>query len=131
MNESDNTRAINQRVKDAGVYALKIQTLMNNAVPDCWYSGFKHDLWVEMKYISEARMPQKDSTPIKSMLSDLQSKWLNDRYNEGRNVAVIISSKQGCVAQINPLMWNTPITKKELIMTRTQVIKWIIGKTNG
>ena len=131
MNESQSTQAINRKVRDAGVYALKIQLLMNNGIPDCWYSGNKQDLWIEHKYISTVRMPKKDTTAINSMLSELQSDWLKKRHQEGRNVAVVIGSKSGYCVQSVPLIWNSPIFKNDLTLTRTQVVKWIINKTNG
>jgi len=127
MNESGHTQAINKKVRSHGVYALKIQTLMNNGVPDCWYSGNKDDLWVEMKYIS--KLPKRESTEIKSMLSDLQTEWIGDRYTEGRTVCAIIGSEKGWCIQTDPNQWENPILQCELTLTRNEVIEWIVKQT--
>jgi hypothetical protein len=129
MNESGHTQAINKKVKAAGVYTLKIQTMMNNGVPDCWYSGNKADLWVEMKYIS--KLPKKLTTEIKINLSDLQYEWLTNRYVERRNVAVVIGSEKGWYIATAPSLWSTPILQKDLTKTRNEIIKWIIKQTNA
>lgn len=128
MSESGQTYAINKKVRAAGVYALKLQTMGNNGIPDCYYSGNKADLWVEMKYISDKALPKKEKTLIQPMLSDLQYNWLIERGNEGRNVAVIIGSSIGWV--IYPI-WDRPIYKTELNMTRNEVIEWIINQTRA
>ena len=128
MNESGHTQAINKKVKAAGVYTLKIQTMMNNGVPDCWYSGNLDDLWVEFKYISDKVLPKKEGTLIQPTLSDLQYNWLIERGNEGRNVAVAIGSSIGWA--IYPI-WDRPIHKTELNMTRNEVAEWIIKQTNA
>jgi hypothetical protein len=128
VNESGHTQAINKKVKAAGVYALKIQTLMNNGVPDCWYSGKKQDIWVEYKYI---KLPVKFDTPIKPTLSFLQMSWLYARHGEGRNVYVIIGSDKGWLILDNPLLWNSPMFKNifESSRTRNDIAEWIIHKT--
>ena len=127
MNESAHIQAINKKVRAAGVYVLKIQTMMNNGVPDCFYSGLKDYLFVEYKYISDKALPKREDTPIKPMLTDLQFDWLINRGNEGRNVAVIIGSNIGWA--IYPI-WDRPIFKKELNMTRNDVVAWIIQQTS-
>ena len=129
MLESGHTQAINKKVKAAGVYALKIQTMMNNGVPDCWYSGNKDDLGVEMKYI--LKLPKKLTTEIKINLSDLQYEWLTSRYVEKRNVAVAIGSGKGWYIATAPSLWGTPILQKDLTKTRNEVIEWIIKQTNA
>lgn len=131
MNETGQTQAINKKVRAAGVYALKIQTMMNNGVPDCWYSGNKDDLWVEMKYISDKKLPKRDITVIQPMLSDLQRAWLDARYYEGRHVAVAIGSSIGWCIQTIPPIYRSPILKSDLTLTRNEVVQWIINKTKG
>ena len=127
MNETPSTQAINKKVRANGVYALKIQTLMNNGVPDCYYSGNKADLWCEMKYIADNKLPKKEDTAIQSMLSSLQEDWLNNRFKEGRNVVVVIGSKLGYLIQQNPLVWNSPILKEQLKLSRNEIVNWIIN----
>ncbi len=129
LNETGHTQVINKKVGKANVYALKIQTMMTNGVPDCWYSGNKDDLWVEMKYIS--KLPKRDMTAIQPMLSDLQRNWLNSRYYEGRHVAVVIGSSIGWCIQETPPIYTAPILKEDLKLTRNEVVAWIIKTTNG
>ena len=129
MNESDNTAFINRRIRNAGFYALKIQTMMNNGVPDCWYSGPKSDLWVEMKYLK--KLPKKESTKINVNLTELQLKWLIDRGKEGRNVCVILATPIGYAILTLPFIWENKVTQSDLIYTRDQVIEWIIQRISG
>ena len=68
-----------------------IQSITSPAVsgtPDLWLSA-KNDLWIEVKY------DPKTKGAIKPKLSALQQKWLDDRYDEGRNVAVIVGTAPG------------------------------------
>jgi hypothetical protein len=128
INESQNTQAINRNVAAAGVYCLKIQTMNNNGVPDVYYSGSKGSMWIEMKYISEERIPKKETTQIPSLLSSLQASWLDCRYLEGRTVAVVIGSRTGHCIQTNPNEWGNSITIKDLTLTRKQVVAWILNQ---
>ena len=127
MNESGQTQAINKKVRTAGVYALKIQTLQNNGVADCFYSGNKNYLFAEMKYI--AKLPKRLGTLIKSMLSDLQTEWIGNRYTEGRAVCVIIGSEKGWCIQTDPNQWENPILQCELTLTRNEIVEWIVRQT--
>jgi hypothetical protein len=43
-------------------------------------------LWVEVKY------DETTKGPIKPKLSALQAQWLNNRYDEGRQVIVIVGT---------------------------------------
>jgi hypothetical protein len=49
------------------------------------------DIWIEYKYIET--IPKKGQ--VKIDLSALQKEWLLSRAQEGRNVAVIVGSKEG------------------------------------
>ena len=124
MNESTNTTFINRKIKAKGYYALKIQTIMNNGVPDCWYSGPTDDLWVEFKY--KNKLPTKRNTPIYIGLTELQEKCLKDRFNEGRNISLIIGSPEGYIIITNPERFKKPVYKSDLTLTRDEVIQWII-----
>lgn len=81
------------------VYRMKNHNPYVGGVPDVWYSGPTGDLWVEYKFIV---LPKRPDTPIvltgaKGLLSALQQKWLRDRHEEGRNVAVCVGWKEGGV----------------------------------
>lgn len=85
---------------------------------DFWYSGNYGDLWVEYKWLAKA--PKTTITPG---LSALQLKWLRERHEEGRNVAVIIGSPEG-----NMLMrdktWEQA-SAPDFNLSRRQLAAWI------
>lgn len=75
------------------VYALKLNLRFTAGVPDCWLSGSKDDLWLELKYVQKLP-PAVDCTKL---LSERQQDWIRRRYAEGRNVGVLIGSPDGHV----------------------------------
>lgn len=75
------------------IYREKMHNPYRGGTPDVWYSGNRDDLWVEYKYLKT--VPKKAAIDVKKLLSPLQQKWLIDRYEEGRNVAVIIGTPLG------------------------------------
>ena len=86
----------------ADIYRMKNHNQYNGGIADVWYSG-KQDLWIEYKFIV---VPKRDNTIIDlinkppkgdSVISSLQQKWLKDRNAEGRNVGIIVGSKEGGV----------------------------------
>lgn len=78
----------------ADTYAWKIMVQFHNSVPDCWYSGDKNDLWVEVKYIKKLPI-RKQHIDLAKMLSEGQKYWLQTQYDTGRNTAVILGSPAG------------------------------------
>lgn len=115
-------------------YSIKMNVQFNNGIPDCYYSGVLGDLWVEYKWLP--RLPVRDTSEVKIALSPLQSFWLSSRCLEGRNVAVIIGSPEGCVV-LTDRQWEQPLLCKEFkerAVTATSVSEWInglIGKKDG
>jgi hypothetical protein len=96
---------------------------------DCWYSG-NSDLWVEYKF---EVLPKRDGTLVPVTISELQADWLNKRYSEGRNVAVIVGCKEGGVI-LTDRAWNSPLNKQDFLgklMSRQQIAKWIMDRTGG
>lgn len=85
MNESGYTRKIGKLLR-SDVYAWKISDRFTAGIPDAYYSGPVADIWIEYKHISK---PPK-TTKQPPALSGLQEKWLRDRMEQGRNVAVIV-----------------------------------------
>ena len=73
---------------------------------DCWYSGY-NDLWIEWKFI---KVPARATTLIDLTLSPLQDDWLRSRWNEGRNVWVIVGSDEGGVI-FRDGNWHLPLTQ--------------------
>lgn len=103
MNEHGFVKAIHRRLPTE-IYALKVNLRFNNGVPDAWYSGKNGDLWVEYKWLP--RTPTRRFTPG---LSELQRKWLNDRREEGRSVAVIVGCPAGGMI-LTDGEWNQSVT---------------------
>lgn len=98
-----------------------------SGMPDVWYSGPLGDLWIEYKYIET--VPSRAN--VLPNLSALQAKWLNDRYDEGRNVAVIVGCPAGGVFYLDKT-WNETLTPEEfneLIQTRKDLASDIITIT--
>jgi hypothetical protein len=106
---------------------------MNNpyrgGTADWWYSGFLADLWIEYKFVS--RLPTH--AEVRPDLSERQAKWLHRRYQEGRNVAVIIGCKTGGII-LRALSWEQAIPIEEFrerLIDRPAIAHWIQMQTLG
>jgi hypothetical protein len=76
------------------LYRMKNHNQFNSGIADVWYSGSKADFWIEYKFV---KVPVRDTTVIDFGLSALQKDWLTKRSMEGRNIGVIVGSKDGGV----------------------------------
>lgn len=111
------------------VYSMKNNNEYVAGVPDLWFSGPRADLWIEMKFVQ--KLPVKVPLRPYELLSSLQSKWLRDRYNEGRNVAVIIGCKrrsnlEGIV--LRDLAWEKDVYPQNfdaLILSKSELVSFI------
>lgn len=117
----------NQWIKNAKPHHEKNNNPFRGGTADVWYSGTKGDLWVEYKYLSYI--------PVRALfvpeLSEQQAIWLNERFAEGRNVAVITGCKQGGVIFSNK-HWEIPINKElflKQLKTRKEIAEWILNRT--
>ena len=81
------------------IYIQSMTSYATNGTPDLWISA-KLDLWLEVKF--EPLLKSK----VKPKLSPLQTKWLNDRHNEGRHVAVIVGVTSSRAALFLNGTWN-------------------------
>ena len=100
---------------------------------DSWYSGKKSDIWIEYKYL--ARTPQRadvwPANPNETLLSRMQLDWLNERHEEGRQIAVVIGCPDGAVV-FSDRRWENKIPAKEfvsLLNSEKQVAEWILSHT--
>ena len=125
MNESQFTRSIMKKLPSE-IYKWKIMNQMQNGVPDCYFSGPAGDLWLEVKYI---KAPKRSTTLIKPGLSPLQLKWLTERKQEKRNVALLIGSNIGCAIRIQ--FFEVSLVPQSLKLTKQEVVEWIIRQTLG
>lgn len=99
-------------------------------IPDVWYSGNLSDLWVEMKWLP--RTPQRGTVSPAKLLSELQAKWLRERHNEGRSVAVMIGCPAGGVA-LPGITWEDDIPAKEFVeraLPRNVLAQWICAQVH-
>jgi hypothetical protein len=114
------------------VYALKLALPYTAGVPDAWYSGCGGDLWVEYKYLS--RIPRevdliggKDPT-----ITLLQQHWLQQRYEEGRQIGVIVGCRGGGVV-LPDLDWKELYPRSEFtsrIWSKQEVANWITARVS-
>ena len=118
------------------LYRMKNHNQYNGGIADCWYSGSEGDLWVEYKFI---KVPTRDDTVINLItgknpdISFLQQDWLRSRYGEGRNVGVIIGSKDGGVWCPGD-SWDAPFTARQFrlaLKTRRELAELIARLTYG
>lgn len=98
----------------AGVYALKLCLPYTAGVADSWYDGPARDLWVEYKFMNPLPKTIDLVGGKDPVLTKLQQDFLKARYENGRNVAVIVGSKSGGV-MFPGLSWQTPITRDEFL----------------
>lgn len=107
-------------------YAEKNNNPYRSGTPDVWYSGDKGDLWIEYKYISV--IPKR--TEIIPDCSPRQLRWLGNRFDEGRNVAVVLGTPEGGVIY-RDRAWLVPLSpdefRKILVSNRT-IADWIYAE---
>jgi hypothetical protein len=106
------------------LHAEKMANPYRGGTADVWYSGKKADLWIEYKFIE--RIPLR--APIEPNLSELQKLWLRRRYEEGRNVAVVVGCKEGGIILRN-LEWEAMIPPEKFrqqLVTRDAIADWIL-----
>ena len=111
---------------------MKNHNQYNGGIADVWYSGGS-DLWIEYKFIA---VPKRDATVIDlinrppkgdSVISSLQQQWLRERNKEGRNVGVIVGSKDGGV-WFPGVTWDRTYTAAEFrkaLRTRLELAQLI------
>lgn len=112
-----------------GVYSMKNSNDYTSGIPDLWFSGKGGDLWVEVKFVP--KLPVKVPLRPYDLLSPLQEKWLRERYEEGRNVAVIIGCKRKSRLEgflLRDLSWEKDISPADfdaLILSKSELARFI------
>lgn len=105
----------------------KMNNPYRSGTADWWYSGLRADLWVEYKFLP--KIPVRAA--ILPDLSELQKLWLRGRYNEGRNVAVIVGCPQGGVI-FQDMSWESPMSPEkfqQLLISRQALARWLVFQT--
>lgn len=131
MRESAFNAKINRGVKAAGVYALKLNLAYVAGVPDNWYSGRFRGHWSEFKWLS--KLPTVHfhlRTGANPKLTDQQNLWLSRRYDEGRDVSVIVGSPDRCIVLLDK-EWEEAVEVERMTMSHRDVIDWIVERVNG
>lgn len=109
--------SVHKHCPPSKLYRMKNNNPYVGGIPDVWYSGspgrngFSSDLWVEYKFIPV-------STPKSQVVPDLsrqQLRWIKDRRAEGRNVWVIVGSRNGGVIFENLTEMECGITALEYL----------------
>jgi hypothetical protein len=117
------------------IYRMKNHNVYNGGIADVWYDD-KKDLWAEYKFIV---VPKRDDTIVdlvngkKPVISALQQEWLRGRYKNGRQVCVIVGSKNGGV-WFGGTEWQRPLTALEfrgLLKTRKELADIITQHVRG
>jgi hypothetical protein len=119
--ENQFIQSIHRKLRNT--YFEKNNNPYRSGTADVWYSGNRGDLWVEYKYIE--RIPR--SSAILPDLTPRQRRWLNNRHDEGRNIAVILGTPDGGVIYRNK-DWIKPLSDEQMIqnlVTRTEISRWI------
>lgn len=115
----------------------KMNNPYSSGTADDWYSGSRADLWVEYKYLPkvppEAGVWLVNPNVKKPMLSKLQVEWLNRRYEEGRNVTVIVGdgvSKGGVIMRDQEWMRHFSAQMfRDRLVPRKEIAQWITSTT--
>jgi hypothetical protein len=110
-------------------YAEKMNNPWRAGTPDVWYSGDRGDLWIEYKFIE--RIPRsKDILPD---LTPRQKRWLNNRFEEGRNVAVVLGTPTGGVIYRDKA-WLIPLDQQaltDLLVPKDEIARWIFSQVGA
>ena len=121
-------QSVTKHLKD--IYVWSINDSWHAGIPDHYYSGTGGDLWAEYKYFPTDRATFDLTKPEKTpKLTRQQQHWLNTRYDEGRNVWVIVGMPTGGVILENK-EWMGPISVEHLL-TRQELAREILRVTNA
>ena len=121
-----NEAAFKRKIYHAVLRHCHVQAMADrfrSGVPDHWYSGKKGDLWIEYKW------DPRTKGALKPRLSIPQLIWLNHRYEEGRNVAVIVATslKEGVIYRNKE--WEGHLDRKRL-KPFAEIVKFILNEVS-
>lgn len=108
------------------LYFEKMHNPFRGGTPDVWYSGTLDDLWVEYKWL--VKVPVRAPVKVTPLLSPLQQQWLENRYDEGRNVVVILGSAKGAYIY-EGINWKQELPLNTAWSTKHDVASYIKKRT--
>lgn len=118
------------------LYKWKVNDSFTGGIPDCFYEGTHHDLWVEYKHIKP--FPKKphtliDLTNTNEYLTKKQQLWLIRRHEKFQDAWVIAGSEFGGVI-FRGLGWQQPISAEEFkrrAFPQRLIAEQILAYVNG
>lgn len=116
MTETKYWQALRKKIKDRLAYVWKVNANYEAGVPD-WFASDKSAWWIENKRIKNgAKLPPLvlDLTVHKDYLSINQQLWLQRRFDEGRNVGVIVFGQAGHI-WLPGKEFMTPVSREEYL----------------
>lgn len=119
-------KSIHTKMAKEKPYFEKTNNPWRAGTPDVYYSGDKSELWIEYKYIPKIPI----SSEILPDLTPRQRRWLNERYDEGRNVFVVLGTPDGGVIYRDK-EWLKPLSSTEIeakLLSRAEIARWIISE---
>lgn len=118
MNEQQMKAKIRAMIKPHA-YIQSMSSLATAGTPDLWISG-KKDVWCECKNDTDT------VGAIKPKLSALQKQWCDNRYDDGRQVIVLVTTDSKTGILYTHGSWNTHSNDRRPLK---DIILDIIGMT--
>lgn len=121
--------SIHEHMVQGMPYRMKNSNDFIAGIADVWYSGIQMDMWVEYKFVEKIPKTEK----FRLDLTPRQLEWLRDRHEEGREVVVILGTKEGGVI-FEDRRWESTFSQAELkgwTISRKAIAEWIAERTHG
>lgn len=122
MNEHGFVRSVHRQLSP-DIFVWKINDKYAGGVPDAFYAGPARCLFIEYKYV---KLPKRDTTLVKTSLSEQQKLWLDRMLGMDKQVALVIGSVLGSI--IIDKDWDRPISTglfRQHAMSTKAVAQWI------
>ena len=124
MDEHGFIRYIHSKLEPS-LRTWKIHDTFAGGVPDAFYLGARGSLWIEYKYVKA--LPKRDTTLVKTCLTENQRLWLDDLHRCKQPCALVIGAGTRAVI-LQRGAWRLDLTTAEFKKTsvdRKDVAAWI------
>lgn len=115
---------VNSFVSNA-VYRWKTHDSFTPGIPDLYYSGPKSYLWAEYKWYAKQPKILYLGGGKRPKLTKIQANWLTCRYDEGRNVCVIVGWPEGGIILFDRTWEDPHVLSKKSILSDAEIGQWI------